>query len=83
MIKSAPQCRASNPAHGHSPQGVAAYHTQPAKRLAGPRPGGPVQRRSGPRAPGALAARSSRAVRMRDGVFAGDPVAVSRWQHVP
>jgi hypothetical protein len=46
MIKTATQCRVSNPPHGHGPQGVAAYHTRVTKILAGPQPGDQVQRGS-------------------------------------
>jgi hypothetical protein len=38
MIKTVAQCRASHPAHDHSPQGMAACHAWPAGRLAGPEP---------------------------------------------
>jgi hypothetical protein len=39
------QCRARS-GLGYSPRGVAACHARPAKRLAGPWPGGPIRRRS-------------------------------------
>jgi hypothetical protein len=65
MIKTAAQCRASHPAHGHSSLSVVACHVRPARRLAGPRTDGPVQRRSGPR----------RENGARDGAVAHSPAA--------
>jgi hypothetical protein len=77
------QCRTSNLAHGHRPQGVVACHAWSSERLAGPRPAGPVQRRSGPcasagsRASGMLVAQSPRVVDMRDGVV--ECSSAARW----
>jgi hypothetical protein len=67
-------------AQGYSPQGVAARHTRPADKPAGPRPDGPDQLRCGlraravTRAPHAFAAWSPRAGR-RGGVFTDGPPA--------
>jgi hypothetical protein len=72
-------------ARGYSPRGAAACYARPAKRLAGPQPGGPVRRRRGPRhgngalAPGALMALSPRIASTRDGVVAHSPAA-GQWQ---
>jgi hypothetical protein len=59
---------------------MVACHARPTERLAGPRPGGPVQLRSGPRAHAAARASSAwspRASRSWDG-----PVVASRRQDV-
>jgi hypothetical protein len=79
MIKTAAQCRASNLAYGLSPQRVVACHAWLAKWLAGPRPGGPIQRGSGPRVSVgyAHAGRARGAVTTRGGALIGSPVAVS------
>jgi hypothetical protein len=59
---------------------VVACHTRPTERLAGPRPGGPVQLRSGPRAHAAARASSAwspRVARSWDDAVACSPTA--RW----
>jgi hypothetical protein len=70
---------------------VAACHTRLAKRLAGPRPGGPIQLWSGPRAH-AVCARAGRAgdvvttCSLREGrcggALADGLMVASRWQGV-
>jgi hypothetical protein len=60
---------------------VVAYHARPTERLAGPRPGGPIQSRSGLRAGGVVIARNPHAGRL-SGALADGPVVASRQQGV-
>jgi hypothetical protein len=77
-----------NPAHGLGLSGMVACHVRPAEKLAGPRPGGPVQPRRRPaarerarvrRACSVVTVRSPHAG-WRGGTLTGGPVAASRWQ---